>query len=143
MASSSMFVFLMHGKSGGTTWEKLVDIKDFPNLGGAPELLETTTLSDWMQTFVPGIQKLDALEFTMNYDLEEYKKVEALKDKEEEYAVWFGGTQAGTTVTPTGTKGKFKFKGKVSVYVAGAGVNGVLEMKGTIAPSTPITLDEG
>lgn len=35
MATSSFKVFLMHGTGTGTlTWAKLVDIKDFPDLGG-------------------------------------------------------------------------------------------------------------
>ena len=40
MAISTYKVFLM--KKGTSTYEKLVDIKDFPDLGGAPEMLETT-----------------------------------------------------------------------------------------------------
>lgn len=71
MATSSYKTFLMKGTTSGdtTTYEKLVDIKDFPDLGGAPEMLDITTLSDPMSTFIPGIQSLDALEFTTNYDL--------------------------------------------------------------------------
>ena len=55
---------------------------------------------------------------------------------------WFGGTEAGESVTPTGTDGKFKFKGQLSVFAAGGGVNEVVGMTITIAPSTPITMDE-
>ncbi len=40
-------------------------------------MLETTTLSDKMQTYIPGIQSLDSLEFTANYTLEEYKKLKS------------------------------------------------------------------
>lgn len=140
MASSSYKTFLMHKK--GEAYEKLVDIKDFPDLGGSPEMLETTTLSDSMQTFIEGIQSQDALEFNINYDLETYKTLNALKGKEEEYAVWFGGTEAGGTVTPTGDEGKFAFKGYLSARVAGKGVNEVKEAVVSIAPSTPITLAE-
>lgn len=124
--------------TSGSAYEKVVDIKDFPDLGGSPEMLETTTLSDKMQTYIPGIQSLEALEFTANYTKEDYKKVNALKDKEEEYAVWLGGTEQGGVVTPTGSEGKFSFKGKLDVYVVGGGVNEVVDMTITIAPSTPI-----
>ena len=48
MAISTYKVFLM--KKTTDAYEKLIDIKDFPDLGGAPEMLETTTLSDRMQT---------------------------------------------------------------------------------------------
>lgn len=142
MAISTYKIFLMQSADGKSTWEKLIDIKDFPDLGGTPEMLETTTLSDGMQTYIPGIQSLDALEFTANYNLEDYKKLKQMKGTEKHLAVWFGGTESGDTVTPTGTDGKFKFKGQLSVYPVGGGVNEVVDMKITIAPSTPITLDE-
>lgn len=139
MATSSYKTFLMHAKTG-TTYEKLVDIKDYPDLGGEPEMLQTTTLSDKMHTYVPGIQSLEGMSFTANYDKEVYTTLEALKDKDESYSVWFGGTESESGVTPTGDDGKFNFKGKLSVFVSGGGVNEVRNMTITIAPSTPITM---
>lgn len=141
MASSSYKTFLMK-KGTGDTYEKLVDIKDFPDLGGAPEMLETTTLSDHMQTYVEGIQSLDALEFTINYDLETYEKLLELKGIETDFAVWFGGTGEGESLTPTGSEGKFNFKGYLTPRVVGKGVNEVKEAIISIAPSTPIALAE-
>lgn len=140
MAISTYKIFLM--QKNAEAWEKLIDIKEFPDLGGTPEMLETTTLSDKMQTYIPGIQSIDALEFTSNYTLEEYKKLKELEGKDKEYAVWFGGTEAGDTVTPTGSDGKFKFNGQLSVFPVGGGVNEVVDMTITIAPSTPISMDE-
>lgn len=141
MAISTYKTFLMKKGDVGETWEKLIDIKDFPDLGGAPELLETTTLSDKMQTFINGIQKLDALAFTANYTKADYTKLKALEGQQKDYAVWFGGTDDGKKVTPTGTDGKFSFKGDLSVYPMGKGVNEVVDMGLTIAPSTPIAFD--
>lgn len=140
MAISTYKVFLMIKKDAD--WEKLVDIKDFPDLGGSPEMLETTTLSDKMQTYIPGIQSLDALEFNANYTLEEYKKIKALEGTTYDYAVWFGGTEGLGALTPTGEHGKYKFKGQASVFPVGGGVNEVVDMTISIAPSTPIELDE-
>lgn len=139
MAISTYKIFLM--KKAASAWEKLIDIKEFPDLGGSPEMLETTTLSDNMQTYIPGIQSLDALEFNTNYTLDEYKKLKALEGTESEYAVWFGGTESGDVITPDGADGKFKFKGQLSVFPVGGGVNEVVGMTITIAPSTPITMD--
>lgn len=141
MASSSFKTFLMK-KGNGDTYEKLVDIKDFPDLGGSPEMLETTTLSDPMQTYVEGIQSQDALEFTINYELAKYKELAALKGVETDFAVWFGGTENGNTITPTGDEGKFNFKGYLSVRVVGKGTNEVKEAVVSIAPSTPIAIGE-
>lgn len=141
MAISTYKIFLMQS-ADGSSWEKLIDIKSFPDLGGAPEMLETTTLSDSMQTYIPGIQSLDALEFEANYTLADFTTLKALEGTEQYYAVWFGGTGEGETLTPTGSDGKFKFKGQLSVYPVGGGVNEVVNMNINIAPSTPITVDE-
>lgn len=140
MARSTYKTFLMKKSESG--WKKLIDIKDFPNLGGTPELLETTTLSDEMQTHIFGIQTLDAFEFTANYTLEEYKTLKALEGEQNEYAVWFGGEKSGKELTPTGSEGKFAFTGALSVFPVGGGVNEVTDMTIAIAPSTPIALDE-
>lgn len=140
MAISTFKIFLMKKGTTGDVYEKLINIKDFPDLGGSPEMLETTTLSDKMQTYIPGIQSLDALEFTANYTKEDYTKLKALEGINNEYAVWFGGTEAGGVITPTGTDGKFKFSGQLSAFPVGSGVNEVVDMTVTIAPSTPIEL---
>ena len=142
MAISTYKVFLMHKGSSGETYTKLIDIKEFPDLGGEPEMLETTTLSDNMQTYIAGIQSMDGLSFSANYDLTDYKKLKALEGKKESYAVWFGGTDSGSTVTPDGSNGKFSFDGELSVYPVGGGVNEVVGMNITIAPSTPITFSD-
>jgi hypothetical protein len=113
-------------KASGT---KLCDIKDFPDLGGSPELIETTTLSDEAKTYIAGIQDQQALEFTANYTSVAYAAVNAL-----------------TTTTPFtlefgtgGASGKFAFSGTASAYIVGAGVNEVVDMRIVIVPSTPIT----
>lgn len=145
MAISTYKTFLMCDKEGAGTYTKLIDIKEFPDLGGAPEMLETTTLSDKMQTYIPGIQSLDSLEFTANYTLEDYKALVKMQDsgKDTKFAVWFGGSeQVDGGVTPTGDKGKFAFTGQLSVYANGSGTNEVVEMTITIAPSSPIVMKE-
>jgi len=139
MAISTYKAFLMKGTGEIPTYAKLIDIKDFPDLGGAPEMLETTTLSDGAQTYIPGIQSLDALEFTANYTKADYTTLAALAGTDTDYAVWFGATEAGGVITPDGSDGKFAFKGQLSVFVAGGGVNEVVDMTITIVPSTVIT----
>lgn len=141
MAISTYKVFLMKKGSGQSgTYSKLVDIKEFPDLGGSPELLETTTLSDGAQTYIHGIQSQEALEFTANYTKADYTALKALEDTECEFAVWFGATVAAGVATPTGSDGKFEFKGYLSVSVSGGGVNEVVDMTISIAPTTVISL---
>ena len=131
MAISTYMTQLMHKKA--STYEKLIDIKSFPDLGGTPELLETTTLSDSMTTNIMGIQSLDALEFEANYTLADYTKLKAMEGTESDFAVWLG---------ENGVDGKFQFKGQLSVYINGGGVNEVVNMTVSIAASTPITMGE-
>jgi len=123
---STQGVTLKWGSNPGSLTKK-IDIKDFPDLGGAPELIETTTLSDAVQTFIFGIQSLSAMEFTANYTKADYQVVLADEGKELYYALEFG---------TSGSEGVFKWQGQHSVYVVGAGVNEVTEMKIVVAPST-------
>ena len=139
MAISTYKVFLM--KKTDSTYSKLIDIKEFPDIGGDPELLETTTLSDNMQTFILGIQSNEAMNFTANYTKADFTTLQALEGTEQDFAIWFGGTESGGTVTPDGSNGKFSFKGELSVHVTGGGVNEVVEMSITIAPTTVISFE--
>ena len=139
MAISSYKVFLMQGTGEGTlTWSKLIDIKDFPDLGAAPEALETTTLSDKMRTYIPGIQDTEDLEFTANYDKTDFQKLKNLEGQKLNLAVWFGGTETEGVLTPTGSEGQFTFEGQLNVFAAGASVNEVVDMTITITPSSVI-----
>jgi len=130
MAISTYGVTLKWGDSPESL-TKAIDIKDFPDLGGAPELLETTTLSDAAQTFINGIQSMSAMEFTANYTKADYEAVLADASKELYYSLEFGDG---------GDEGIFEWQGEHDVWVVGAGVNAVTEMKISIAPSTKPTL---
>lgn len=141
MAISSYMSYLMHKASGGSSnYTKLVDIKDFPALGGEPERIDVTTLSDGQYMYTPGIQTMEAMTFTANYDATSFSTLKALEGKEEEYAVWFGAASGGT---PDGNRGKTSFKGELSVYIDGAGVNEAINMKITIMPTTDLTFAQG
>lgn len=135
MATSTYKTYLMHKAASASAYEKLIDISDFPDLGGTPELLDTTTLSDAMKTYINGIQEAEGLEFNTNYTKTGYAALKALEHKEEDYAVYFGTDSNGD---PDGSDGAFTFKGDLSVHVTGAGVNEVRKMLISIAPTTEI-----
>ena len=126
MAISTQGVKLKWGTSA-TGLSKVVDIKDFPDLGGAPEMLETTTLSDNIQTYIMGIQGSDMMEFTCNYTKADFEKVMRDANKDLYYALEFGSN---------GSEGIFEWQGQHTAWVVGAGVNAVTEFKIGIAPST-------
>lgn len=135
MAILTNRTFLMHKTSSATSYSKLVDITGFPDLGGTPEQIDITTLSNMSRRYMNGIQEQEAMAFTTLYDKTDYQTLKALEGEDEEYAVWFGGTDDDT---PTGSNGKFSFTGQLSVYVNGGGVNEATNMTITIAPSSEI-----
>lgn len=108
---------------------QLCKIKSYPDLGGTPEQLETTDLEDTMQTFVDGVQSVDAMEFTANYTKESYESVLESAGTEQKYQLEFGNA---------GADGIFSWTGTHSVRVTGGEVNGVREMVITCTPSSKI-----
>ena len=133
MAISTYQTYLM-SKDGGS-YSKVIDIKSFGDLGGTPELLDTTTLSDKSKTSILGIQGQEAIEFEANYTKQDFTTVKALEGTEHDFAIYMGASAEGV---PDGSKGKFSFKGNLSVFVKGGGVNEVTSMTISIAPSTEI-----
>lgn len=145
MAISTYKTFLMKGtgSAGSLTYSKLTDICSYPDLGGSPERIDVTTLTQKMRTYIEGVQDTSSLEFDANYDETEFSTLSGLAGQTLDLSVWFGGTESGGTVTPTGTEGKFNFQGTLSVYVAGGGVNEAVKMKITVTPITVIEFVAG
>lgn len=138
-AISSYKVRLMVKCIGGTNagkYKMLLPVKSFPQIKGEPELLETTTLEDAMQTFILGIQSSELMAFEANYDSEKFDLIEQLKNRNLELGVWFGNSGAGEA-------GQFNFGGQVSVYVNEGEVNGVVGMTVNAAPSSEIKKSKG
>lgn len=129
MAMNTYMTYLM--KKSGSSYTKLVDIKDYPDLGGNRPTLDATTLSDPAHKYIPDIKDNgDALNFTCNYDKEKMLEIQALAETEEDYAVYFG---------EDGADGKVLFKGYADAHIVGKGVSAVREMVVTIALASDIT----
>ena len=126
MASSSFGVTLKWGESAETV-EKVVDIKDFGDLIGEPNMLETTTLSDAQVTQIPGIRSGDSIPFTCNYTKADFDKVYADEGKALYYELTFSDGSG------------FAWQGQHTVGVPGKGVDEVLEFTINCAASTPVT----
>ncbi|MEC4272961.1 hypothetical protein VJ923_07305 [Adlercreutzia sp. R25] len=142
MAENSFGSYLMSSEDG-KTWDNVCPIKDYPDLQGDPNTLDSTTLSDPAHTYIDDIEDTGGgLAFTANYDWDTYQKLYALKGEEKYYGVWFGHTEDTPGVfTPDGSRGKFKGKGKLNVTKSGAGVSAVSDMKITITLSEPMLPD--
>ena len=129
--TSTVGTYLMKGTAGTpVTYAKLCDIKDYPDLIGAPEALETTTLSNTARTYIEGLKNNEQLTFTANYTESDFKTLNDLAGVEQLLAVDFG---------TDGAEGRFTFSGYVSVSIIGHGVNEVREMSIVITPTTEIT----
>lgn len=154
MAISTYSVQLFQRRLVGGTeyaYQKVADIKSYPDLGQATPGLETTTTSDGARKYISGIGETPAsLHFTANYarggytdDMiaaghpfyETYDRILDLADGvEREYSVMFSHNDPNGA----GKDGEFIFSGYLDVYVTGGGVNEVVEMSIDIIPSTPI-----
>lgn len=89
-------------------------------------MLETTTLSDGQQTFIPGIKSADSMAFTCNYTSADFAACNADADQEMYYVLEFSD---GST---------FTWQGKHTCGVPGKGVDEVIEFTINIAPTSPV-----
>ena len=125
MAINTFGVLLKWGASAEEA-EKVVDIKDFPDLIGEPDLIEVTTLSDSQVTNIPGIRSSDMLTFTCNYTSTDYKNVNDEANKHLCYVLEFSDGS------------KFSWEGQHTCGMPGKGVNEVVEFTINIAASTAV-----
>lgn len=125
MAINTYGITLKWGASADAA-AKVVDIKDFPDLIGEPELLETTTLSDAQVTNIPGIRGSDLLTFTCNYTSADFALVKADENKPLYYVLEFSDGSA------------FNWQGQHTCGLPGKGVNEVVDFTINIAVSSPV-----
>ena len=142
---STYQTYLMINTSSTSTasWEKLIDITSFPDLGDEPETIDTTTLSDNMMTFIPGIQSNGNMTFEANYTPENYNAVHEYDDGNAyDVAIWFGATTTDpSTAQPDGHDGKFTFTGFIKPILGGGGVNEKVTMSVVVTPNSVIKFD--
>ena len=99
-------------------------IKDFPELLGGRSALETTTLVDDAQTYIPGIrQTSESFDFLANYDATQYAELNALSGEQECELKFSDGSG-------------FTWNGAVSARINEGSVDAVLEMTISVVPST-------
>lgn len=138
MARTTYQTYLMHS-ADGEAYTKLVDIKEFPDLGSVPPTVDITTLSDNQKMYLNDIKDPGSLEFNSNYDKTDYAKLKALEGKKgEKYAIWFGATTVSGEEVPDGNDGKYEFEGELAVWIKGGSVSAAVDMGIAIAPSTEI-----
>lgn len=136
IAYSTYQTYLMYRTTSSGTYTKLIDIKDYPDMLGDPNMLNCETLSDKQEKKIPGILRIgDGFPFTANYTPTNFSTVRGLEGNQYDYALWLGGTSAGV---PDGHNGKFSWTGDVKAGFSGKGVDEVQEMTITAIPSTDV-----
>lgn len=141
--------------SSTSNYEILCPITDFPDLGGEPEMLPTTTLGDKAHTYIAGIQSMDALTFTTNlyFGNDEtkgsflyIKKTYDSTSDSHEFAIDFVKDPTGTGKAGEAEGGsvllRAKWTGQLATWVNGGGVDEVVSCTISISPSTPITYEK-
>ena len=109
------------------------DLQEFPNLGGAAEQVEVTTLADGNRRYINGIKDFGSLEFTFLYDGSDsqgsYQKLRAIE---------VAGTNAEWKVTLPDSV-EFTFTGQASVAINGGAVNDAITFTLTINLNSDLT----
>ena len=136
IAYSTYQTYLMYRTTSSGSYDKLIDIKDYPDMLGEPNMLEATTLSDGQEKKIAGILRLgDGFQFTANYTVENFNAVKELEGHTYWYGLWLGGTTAGV---PDGHHGKFEWTGDIRAGFPGKGVDEVRDMSVTCTPYTDV-----
>lgn len=131
MAVSTASTILKHKVADG--FVKLVDIKEYPDMGGEPEKIETTDLSATKyKTNILGLQDSPDLTFTANYTPEAYAKLDEITE-ENDYQLVLG---------VDGVHGTFEWTGDLSVFLGGGGVDDVREMTISMNATGEITFTQ-
>ncbi len=126
MAISSYGVTLKWGENAEAV-TKVVDVKDYGDLIGDPNLLDTTTLSDPQKMGIPGIKSgNDTIPFTCNFTKADFTAVQGDEGKNLFYELAFSDGS------------KFTWQGQHSCSLPGKGVDEVVEFVVNVIPSTPV-----
>ena len=139
MAMNTYMTFLMQGTGSGTlTYTDIVPIKDYPDFLNDVNTIDVTNLQNANHTYIFGLGDSGGdMPFLANYTKEDYQTVKALDDGTVKHlALWFGGTETGGEVTPTGSDGKWTFDGMIKVGIVGKGVDEAREMTIHVVPTS-------
>ena len=137
---STYRTYLMYKASNSADYTKLCDIKSFPDMGGEPERIDVTSLSDGVRKYIAGVQDISSSTFTANYVAADLQRINALSGQQTDFALWFGASGDVGSEVPTGSNGQYEWTGDIMAYVNGGDVNSPVEMTIVTFPSTPFVL---
>lgn len=118
-------------KTTGNAYTDLPGLKEVPDMGGDPELVDNTALTDAIIHNEIGIGDPGDMEYTFRYTLAAYQAAAALEGTS---VNWQHKLKDNST---------FTFSGAPHVTLSGGGVNDPLEFTVSIALSSDITFTAG
>ena len=127
-AHNTIGTVLKFGTTAGSLTE-MCKIKTFPQLNGEREQIESTDLTDTSQTFVPGVQSVESMQFTANFTVASYTSLKANALTDGFFELDFASAGAKAT-----------WEGQYDVYVNEGEVNGLIEQTIVVYPSTVVTI---
>lgn len=131
MATISKGIKLGYSSSGTTNYTDLPDLQEIPDLGGAAESIEITTLADVAHMYTDGILNYgDSLAFTFLYKKEQFNTLNGL-DGSINWKVTLPDNETCT------------FSGTCSVTLVGVGTNAALTYTLNIKPDSAMTWGAG
>lgn len=132
-ATSTANTILKSSSTQEGSFEKLLDITGYPDLGSTPNKLDTTDLSDLkFKTSILGLQEIPDLTFEANYDIATFTKIDAMTGTH-----WFN-LEFGTD----GANGVFEWSGEIAIFANGGGIDEVRKMTVILSAETPIEIKE-
>lgn len=124
MAVISMGIELGYKTSEGSSYTKLTNLQEIPELGGDSESIEITTLADAAHMYTDGILNYgDSLAFKFLYEKEQFATLNDL----EGILSWQVKLPDGATCT---------FSGTCSAKLDGVGINAALTYTLAIKPNS-------
>ncbi|MCL2718975.1 MAG: phage tail protein [Lachnospiraceae bacterium] len=121
-------------KVGNAAFIEIPFLMEVPELGGAPEKIDITTLSDPVKRYIPGIKEYGDLVFKFLYDnLSETANFRVLKDMDDK-----GTTATFKLAYPDGTS--HQFDAIPSVTLDAGAINGALTFSATMMLQSDIEI---
>lgn len=122
----------LYAKAGeASTFTKLLDITNYPDLFTAPEKIDISDLSSRQKKYAEGMIDLPDYTFGANYTKTAYDNVKALEgDDTIQYQLRFG---------VNGEYGAWQWTGSHFINIKAGDVGGKREMELTVYPKTDIT----
>lgn len=132
-------VELQYSATNGGTYTKLNGLFEFPDLGGEPDQIDVTNLSDSSFKYIHGLKDYGSLTFGFIYDgMGSSSNYKILRDLEEDGATIYWKVVIPAAADQGATGIAFTFSGVPAVYMSGTGVNSRLEFQLSVALDSDI-----